>query len=121
MTLVEQTRNDQLIFWLISLAISTVTDCSTFGYKPASIQITAIGHDPPGLSTIDYRLTNPFRTSPDKEQFFLEQAIYLDYVFGFYLHQIGLVVGPLRAKGNRFLVFGCLNRWEQVSSDTRAL
>merc|ERR1711964_249340 len=44
-----------------------------------------------------------------------------DYAWGFHLHQIGLAVNPLPAKGNGFLTFGCLNRWEKVSSTTLAL
>ena len=80
-----------------------------------------IGHNPPGVSTIDYRFANPFWTPPDEEPFFFEQPIYLDYALGFYLHQIQLAVSPLPAKGNGFLTFGCLNRWQKISADILSL
>ena len=119
--LAQQIRQDQIDI-LIDLSGHTGGNrLLTFGYKPAPIQVTGIGHYPPGLSTIDYRLTTRFCTLPQEEQFFPEQPIYLDYAWGFYLYQIQLAVSPLPATGNGFLTFGCLNRWEKVSSTTLAL
>ncbi|MDP6999297.1 MAG: hypothetical protein QF569_24710 [Candidatus Poribacteria bacterium] len=66
-------------------------------------------------------MANPFWTLPDEEPFFFEQPIYLDYALGFYLHQIQLAVSPLPAKGNGFLTFGCLNRWQKISAGTLSL
>ena len=119
--LAQQIRQDQIDI-LIDLSGHTAGNrLLTFGYKPAPIQVTGIGHYPPGLSTIDYRLTTRFCTLPEEEQFFPEQPIYLDYAWGFYLYQIELAVSLLPATGNGFLTFGCLNRWEKVSSTTLSL
>ena len=111
----EQIRHDQIDI-LVDLSGHTGGNrLITFGYKPAPIQVTGIGHYPPGPSTIDYRLPNRFSTFQEEEQFFPEQPIYLDYVSGFHLHQMHLAVNPLPAHGNGFLTFGCLNRWHHVS------
>ena len=119
--LAQQIRQDQIDI-LIDLSGHTGGNrLLTFGYKPAPIQVTGIGHYPPGLSTIDYRLTTRVCTLPAEEQFFPEQPIYLDYAWGFYLYQIELAVSLLPATGNGFLTFGCLNRWEKVSSTTLSL
>ena len=119
--LAQQIRQDQIDI-LVDLSGHTAGNrLLTFGYKPAPIQVSGIGHSSPGLSTIDYRLTNRFWTLPEEEQFFPEQPIYLDYFISFYLHQIRLALSPLPAKGNGFLTFGCLNRWQKVSSTTLAL
>ena len=119
--LAEQIRQDQIDI-LVDLSGHTAGNrLLTLGYKPAPIQVSGIGHNPPGLSTIDYRLTNRFSTFPEEELLFPEQPIYLDYATGFHLYQIQLTVSPLPAKGNGFLTFGCLNRWAKVSSTTLAL
>ena len=74
--LAQQIRQDQIDI-LIDLSGHTAGNrLLTFGYKPAPIQVTGIGHYPPGLSTIDYRLTTRFCTLPEEEQFFPEQPIY---------------------------------------------
>ena len=115
--LAKQIRQDQIDI-LIDLSGHTGGNrLLTFGYKPAPIQVTGIGHSPPGLSTIDYCLTNRFAILPE-ESLYPEQPIYLDYAYGFYLHQIRLALSPLPARVNGFLTFGCLNRWQKVSSTT---
>ena len=114
--LAEQIRSDQIDI-LVDLSGHTAGNrLLTFGYKPAPIQVTGIGHHPPGLTTIDYRLTSRFQTFPQEEALFPEQPIYLDYAFGFYLHQIKLSITPLPAHRNEFLTFGCFNRWDKISS-----
>ena len=85
--------------------------------KSAPIQVSGIGYRSPGLTTIDYRLISRLQTFPPQEEIlFLGQPIYLDYPFGFYLHQIELSPNPLPANSNGYLTFGCLNRWTKVSS-----
>lgn len=56
-----------------------------------------------------------------EESLYPEQPIYLDYAYGFYLHPMRLALSLLPARVNGFLTFGCLNRWQKVSSTTLAL
>ena len=115
--LVEQIRKDQIDI-LVDLSGHTAGNrLLTFGYKPAPIQVTGIGHAPPGLTTIDYRLTSKLQTFFHEEILFPEQPIYLSYTMGFHLHQTEVDLSPLPSYKNGFLTFGYLNRWDKISPE----
>ena len=119
--LVEQIRNDEID---ILIDLSGHTDGNrllAFGYKPAPIQVTGMGHDAPGVTTIDYRLTTPIRTQPEEEKHFVEAPVYLDFFMGFMIPLETPSVGYLPAYENGYVTFGCLNRFSKVSDDSLEL
>ncbi|SVB24131.1 uncharacterized protein METZ01_LOCUS176985, partial [marine metagenome] len=119
--LVEQIRNDEID---ILIDLSGHTDGNrllAFGYKPAPIQVTGMGHDAPGVTTIDYRLTTPIRTQPEEEKHFVEAPVYLDFFMGFMIPLEIPSVGYLPAYENGYVTFGCLNRFSKVSDDSLEL
>ena len=109
-------RLQKLTLALVRLAPDKIASVIFESLKSAPIQVSGIGYRSPGLTTIDYRLTFRLQTFPQEEILFLGQPIYLDYPFGFYLHQIELSPNRLPANSNGYLTFGCLNRWTKVSS-----
>lgn len=86
-----------------------------FGYKPAPIQLTGIGHLAPGLSCIDYRLTTAHMTPPDEQDIYPEAPIYLDTYFGFTPPDDAPPVGACPHLENGFITFGYLGRYSKVS------
>ncbi len=52
------------------------------GYKPAPIQVTAIGYpNTTGLSMVDYRITDRFADAPSSDRFYLEKLVRLPKCF----------------------------------------
>jgi len=80
-----------------------------------------MGHDAPGVTTIDYRLTTPIRTQPEEEKYFVEAPVYLDFFMGFMIPLETPSVGYLPAYENGYVTFGCLNRFSKVSDDSLEL
>lgn len=93
---------------------------TAFGYKPAPLQVTGIGHLAPGLSTIDYRLTSPFMTPPAEDIIYPEQPIYLHTYFGFMPPVGSPPIGPAPCLQNTAVTFGFLGRQNKISPETLA-
>ena len=93
---------------------------TVFGDKPAPLQVTGVGHAPPGLSTMDYRLTTVFATPPEEESIFPEAPIYLDTFFGFMPPPDTPPVTPPPCLESGTITFGSLNRLSKVSNDVMA-
>ncbi len=86
--------------------------------KPAPVQVTMLG--PPattGLTTIDYRLTDPYLDPPGvSDADYSEQSIRLPHCFWIYRPpDEAPPVGALPALKNGFVTFGCLNQFAKVS------
>jgi len=77
--LVEQIRNDEIDILVDLSGHTSGNRLLAFGYKPAPIQVTGIGYCPPGVTTIDYRLTTPIFSQPEEEKHFVEAPVYLDF------------------------------------------
>lgn len=86
-----------------------------FGQKPAPVQVTCIGHLPPGLSTIDYRLTTAVWTPPNEEKLFPEKPVYLDTVFAFYPPMDAPAPSPPPFLAGEGITFGCMNRLSKIN------
>ena len=119
--LVEQIRNDEIDILIDLSGHTSGNRLLAFGYKPAPIQVTGIGHSPPGITTIDYRLTTPIMTQPEEEKHFVEAPVYLDFFSGFMIPLEIPSVGYLPAHENGYVTFGCLNKFSKVSDDSLEL
>lgn len=86
-----------------------------FGQKPTPLQVTGIGHLPPGLSTIDYRLTTSVFTRQEEESLFPEKPVYLDTFFAFYPPSDCPSPSPAPFLNGKGLTFGCMNRLSKIS------
>ena len=89
-----------------------------FARKPAPVQVTFAGYPgTTGLSTIDYRLTDPYLDPPDLcDRYYAEQSIRLPDCFWCYdpLDSDAAVNGlPAAEKG--YVTFGCLNNFCKVN------
>ena len=115
--LAQKIREDEIDI-LFDLSGHTLENRLTlFGLKPAPIQVTGIGHAPPGLSTIDYRLTTRKGTPPEEEEIYPENPIYLDTYFGFVPPSNPLPVAPSPFLENGFITFGYLGRLSKTSDE----
>ncbi|HIB91872.1 TPA: acetylglucosamine transferase, partial [Candidatus Poribacteria bacterium] len=119
--LVEQIRNDEIDILVDLSGHTSGNRLLAFGYKPAPIQVTGIGHDAPGAKTIDYRLTTLIKTRPEEEKHFVEKPVYLDFFMGFMVPLETPSVGYLPAYENGYVTFGCLNRFSKVSDESLEL
>ncbi|MBT22538.1 hypothetical protein CMK17_21760 [Candidatus Poribacteria bacterium] len=119
--LVKQIRNDEIDILVDLSGHTNGNRLLAFGYKPAPIQVTGIGHDAPGATTIDYRLTTPIRTRSEEEKHFAENPVYLDFFMGFMIPLETPAVGYLPAYENGYVTFGCLNRFIKVSDESLEL
>jgi predicted O-linked N-acetylglucosamine transferase (SPINDLY family) len=88
-----------------------------FGQKPAPLQVTGIGHMPPGSPTIDYRLTSELHSPPAEEHLYPEKAVYLNVAMGFLPPQESPLVGPGPGAENGDFIFGSFNRLEKISNE----
>lgn len=71
--LVQRIRKDEIDILVDLSGHTSGNRLLAFGYKPAPIQVTGIGHYPPGAKTIDYHLTTVVKTRPDEEKHFVEK------------------------------------------------
>ncbi len=117
-----QTIRDDAIDILVDLSSHTLGNrLKAFGYKPAPLQVTGIGHLSPGISTIDYRLTTGLITPPEEENLYPEKPIYLNTYFGFTPPPDVSPVGPPPCLENGFITFGFLGRFNKVSDEVLEL
>jgi len=119
--LVEQIRNDEIDILVDLSGHTSGNRLLAFGYKPAPIQVTGIGHDAPGVTMIDYRLTTPIKTRPEEEKHFVEKPVYLGFFMGFMSPLKIPPVGYLPAYEKGHVTFGCLNRFSKVSDESLGL
>jgi predicted O-linked N-acetylglucosamine transferase (SPINDLY family) len=92
-----------------------------FARKPAPVQITWLGYpSTTGLSAMDYRITDPFLDPPGiSDANYVEKSIRLRNTFWCYDPLTTEVeVGPLPARSNGHITFGCLNNFCKVNDPT---
>ncbi len=116
--LAHQIRNDQIDI-LVDLSLHSAGNrLLTFAVKPAPIQVTWLGYaGTTGLTTMDYRLTDPFIDPPGTDAFYSEKSIRLPHTFWCYepLHPT-LQVSPLSALETGHITFGCFNNFAKVTT-----
>jgi protein O-GlcNAc transferase len=96
----------------------------TFARKPAPVQVTWVGYPgTTGLTSIDYRLTDPYLDPPGTcDEFYSEQSVRLPNSFWCYRPiEQSPEVSPLPAIAAGYITFGCLNNFAKVSGITLRL
>jgi protein O-GlcNAc transferase len=94
-----------------------------FCYKPAPIQITWLGSPTStGLETMDYRLSDPWLTPGNTEEYFTERLWNLACPAHCYRPSAQAPdVGSLPAEKNGYLTFGSFNNLAKLNPETVAL
>jgi protein O-GlcNAc transferase len=102
-----------------------------YARKPAPVQITWLAYPgTTGLSTMDYRLTDPQLDPPGHDDRYVERSIRLPETFWCYdpwgMEPEGSAVvlpepGPLPLLRNGFVTFGCLNDFCKLNAGALAL
>ena len=92
----------------------------TFAHKPAPVQATWLGYPgTTGLSTMDYRLSDPYLDSPGTQQLYVERTIQLPATWWCYDPiDGGPPIGRLPAQQSGSFTFGCLNNFVKVTEIT---
>jgi len=119
--LADQVREDQIDI-LVDLAMHTGRNrMLLFARKPAPVQVTYLTYlGTTGLSTMDYRFTDPYvRDAEGEAAFYCEQAAELARSYWCYdpPAEAG-AIGELPANRNGFITFGCLNGFGKVTTAT---
>jgi predicted O-linked N-acetylglucosamine transferase (SPINDLY family) len=119
--LAEQIRRDQIDI-LIDLTMHMGANrLPLFAMKPAPVQVTYLAYaGTTGLSTIDYRLTDPYLDPPDMPQeFYTEKSFRLAHSYWCYQPTIeNLAQTPLPAPSAGHVTFGCLNNFCKLNTAT---
>jgi predicted O-linked N-acetylglucosamine transferase (SPINDLY family) len=114
----EQIRNDRIDI-LVDLTLHMAQNrLLVFARKPAPVQITFAGYPgTTGLTTIDYRLTDPYLDPPNTPaNAYSEESIRLQHSFWcFDPLETDLTVNTLPALTNGYVTFGCLNNFCKVN------
>jgi predicted O-linked N-acetylglucosamine transferase (SPINDLY family) len=118
--LAQQVRDDGIDI-LVDLALHTRQNrLLTFARKPAPVQVTFAGYPgTTGLTTIDYRLSDPYLDPPGMdESIYTEKTIRLPN--SFWCYDPGdcrdIPVNPLPAQHSGSVTFGCLNNFCKVNA-----
>jgi predicted O-linked N-acetylglucosamine transferase (SPINDLY family) len=116
----EQIRED-CVDILVDLKLHTSDNrLLVFARKPAPVQVTWLGYPgSTGLSTIDYRLSDPYLDPPGMdESVYSERTIRLPNCFWCYdpLDGRNVPVGPLPAMETEVVTFGCLNYFGKINN-----
>jgi len=111
---------------LVDLALHTADNrLLVFARKPAPVQVTFAGYPgSTGLSTIDYRLSDPYLDPPDMdESVYSERTIRLPDSFWCYdpLDAAAIPVNSLPAQHSGVVTFGCLNKFFKLNEVVLAL
>jgi predicted O-linked N-acetylglucosamine transferase (SPINDLY family) len=117
----EEIRQDQIDL-LVDLALHTEGNrLLVFARKPAPVQLTFAGYPgSTGLSTIDYRLSDPYLDPPGMdESIYSEQTIRLPDSFWCYdpLENRNIPVNSLPALETGIITFGCLNNFFKLNNN----
>jgi predicted O-linked N-acetylglucosamine transferase (SPINDLY family) len=122
--LAELVRSDQIDI-LVDLKMHTANNrLLVFARKPAPIQVAWLGYPgTTGLSTMDYRLTDPYLDPPGLfDAFYAEESVRLPDTFWCYDPRTDEPpVNALPAARNGFITFGCLNNFCKVNDDCLVL
>ena len=117
-------RSDQIDI-LVDLTMHTANNrLLVFARKPAPVQVAWLAYPgTTGLSTIDYRLTDPYLDPPGLfDAFYSEESIRLPDTFWCYDPLTDQPpVNALPALENGFITFGCLNNFCKVNDGCLAL
>jgi predicted O-linked N-acetylglucosamine transferase (SPINDLY family) len=91
-----------------------------FARKTAPVQVTWLAYPgTTGLTTMDYRLSDPHLDPPGAEQFYVEKTVRLPDSFWCYDPlATGPAVSPLPALAAGHVTFGCLNNFAKVTEVT---
>jgi len=120
-----QIRADEIDI-LVNLTLHTSTPCLlVFAYKAAPVQVTFAGYPgSTGLTTIDYRLSDPYLDPPGMDEaIYSEQTLRLPESFWCYdpVDEHDISVGGLPAGKSGVVTFGCLNNFCKINEDVLAL
>jgi predicted O-linked N-acetylglucosamine transferase (SPINDLY family) len=109
---------------LVDLAMHTAgSRLLAFARKPAPVQVTYLAYcGTTGMSTIDYRLTDPYLDPPGAdERFYSERSIRLPETYWCYRPIVDAPpVNPLPALQNGYITFACFNNFCKVTPPTLA-
>jgi predicted O-linked N-acetylglucosamine transferase (SPINDLY family) len=122
--LAELIRRDQIDI-LVDLAMHMAANrLLVFARKPAPVQVTWLAYPgTTGLSTIDYRLTDPYLDPPGLfDACYTEESVRLADTYWCYDPLCEpLPIGPLPALRNGYVTFGCLNNFYKINDPLLAL
>ncbi len=119
--LVRQDRIDILVNLTMHMAGNRLL---VFARKPAPVQVSWLAYPgTTGLSTVDYRLTDPYIDPPGlHDQYYSEESIRLPDAFWCYDPLAGEPAkSALPAVDNGFITFGCLNNFCKVNDSVLKL
>jgi protein O-GlcNAc transferase len=118
--LAERIREDRVDI-LVDLALHMDhNSLLSFACKPAPVQVTFAGYPgSTGLSTMDYRLSDPYLDPPAHDVFYCEKTVRLPSTFWCF-DAMGetLAPNPLPAAGGGVFTFGCLNTFGKTNEPT---
>ena len=106
---------------LVDLALHTTGNrLGVLAVKPAPVQVSFAGYpSTTGLSTIDYRLTDPHLDPPGgHDDFYTEQSVRLPYSFWCYRPHDDVPVNPLPALAAGHVTFGYLGAFSKINAPT---
>jgi protein O-GlcNAc transferase len=119
-----QIREDQIDI-LVDLTLHMAKNrMLLFARKPAPVQVTWLGYPgTTGLSTMDYRLTDPYLDPPGSDDhFYSETSVRLPDTFWCYDPlDTALAVNGLPAQSRGFITFGSLNNFCKVTEQVPRL
>src|SRR5690606_34246430 len=94
-----------------------------FARRPAPVQVSWLGYfNTTGLATMDYFVTDPVSSPPGQDRFFVETLVRLPATrFCFEPPDYMPEVGPLPARQNGHVTFGCLNNLVKLNDRVLAL
>ena len=113
-------RQDQIDI-LVDLSMHTEGNrLLTFARKPAPVQVTYLAYcSTTGLETIDYRLTDPYLETPtagsDGKVYVEAPAVLPQSYWCYSVPAEAPAAGPLPARSQGFVTFGCLNDFAKVT------
>ncbi len=116
-TVVEIIKHDQIDILVDLSGHSSGNRLPVFGYRPAPLQVNGIGHSPPGISTIDYRLTSEFSTPKAEEFLYPELPLYLNCPIGYKPPDPSPDVVPPPMLSNGYVTFGSFNRINKITQN----
>jgi predicted O-linked N-acetylglucosamine transferase (SPINDLY family) len=122
---IADTVRDDRIDILVDLKLHTADNrLQLFARKPAPVQVTWLGYPgTTGLSTVDYRLTDPYLDPPGLfDAYYTEESLRLPDTFWCYDPLTdGPSINALPALESGALTFGCLNNFCKVNDGCLAL